>query len=164
MGHGGHLLVQVSSRVSNDNGSHNVTNIPWNGSCRWFLHWFFFIRGQVATILPKPHIYFSFKTGYKFGFSFLNEKRGQTVLDHNPVCFIPSVASKGFVAPLTVDASRAFIMDTSVITNVWSFRAFSFCWNLPKSGQPPVSNAEVKNLCSQMGSPHSVLLFLVGFD
>lgn len=61
---------------------------------------FFFIHDQVTTILPKPDIYFLLGTGHKFGFSLLKEKRGQIVLDHSTVCFVPSVALKGFMAAL----------------------------------------------------------------
>lgn len=60
------------------------------------------------TVLPKTGIYFFLETRHKFGFSSPKENIGQTVLHHNAVYLVPSVALKGFMAPLTLVGLPAF--------------------------------------------------------
>lgn len=109
MVYGGQWLGKDLFLVCSGNGSHSVTDILQNSSCRWFPPWLFFICDQTQHSLSKTrNIFFYLKLGINLAFLSSMKKEARQHQYLGMVYFFPHLLpSKGFMAPSTLVALLA---------------------------------------------------------
>lgn len=109
MVYGGQWLGKDLFLVCSGNGSHTVTDILQNSSCRWFPPWLFFVCDQTQHSLSKTgNIFFYLKLGINLAFLSSMKKEARQHQYLGMVYFFPHLLpSKGFMAPSTLVALLA---------------------------------------------------------